>query len=211
MQVKKRDGRIVEFKIETVANCIFEAAKSLGGKDSSTSFELALEVYDRLKDLDKEIHNVEDIQDIVETVLIDNGRAKTAKAYILYRNKRTRIRDGRSELMDCVEDILKETSRENANIGTGPMAKMLQIAGEASRKYYLSRLIPEEISSAHREGYMHIHDLDFYGKTLTCLQIPLKKILTRGFNNGHGWIRTPKRTNSATALAAIILQSCQNN
>jgi len=211
MQVRKRDGRIVDFSIETVASCIFKAAKSLGGNDNSTSFKLALEVYNRLENLGKDIHNVEDIQDVVETVLINNGRAKTSKAYILYRNKRTRIREGQSELMDCVEDILKETSRENANIGTGPMAKMLQIASEASRKYYLSRLIPEEISNAHIDGSIHIHDLDFYGKTLTCLQIPLKEILTKGFDNGHGWIRPPKRTSSATALAAIVLQSAQNN
>jgi ribonucleoside-triphosphate reductase len=88
---------------------------------------------------------------------------------------------------------------------------MLQIASAASKKYYLTRLIPEEMSHAHLRGDIHIHDLDFYGKTLTCLQIPLNKLLTEGFNTGHGYIRPPKRPISATSLAAIILQSSQND
>jgi ribonucleoside-triphosphate reductase len=88
---------------------------------------------------------------------------------------------------------------------------MLQIASAASKKYYLYRLIPEEFSQAHIEGDIHIHDLDFYGKTLTCVQIPLGRLLTEGFNTGHGYIRPPKRISSAAALAAIILQSSQND
>jgi ribonucleoside-triphosphate reductase len=113
--------------------------------------------------------------------------------------------------MDAVAEILEETSRENANISNSPSAKMLQIASSASRKYYLTRLIPEEMSSAHLRGDVHIHDLDFYGKTLTCLQIPLNRLLTEGFNTGHGYIRPPKRLSTASALATIILQSSQND
>jgi ribonucleoside-triphosphate reductase len=88
---------------------------------------------------------------------------------------------------------------------------MLQIASAASKQYYLGRMIPEQFSEAHRDGDIHIHDLDFYGKTLTCVQIPLGELLQNGFNNGHGFIRTPKRPASAAALAAIILQSSQND
>ena len=73
------------------------------------------------------------------------------------------------------------------------------------QRYYLYRLLPEEFSQAHQEGDLHIHDLDFYGKTLTCIQIPLGKLLQEGFDNGHGYIRPPKRPASAAALAAIIL------
>ncbi|TLM99879.1 hypothetical protein FDZ73_20900, partial [bacterium] len=158
-----------------------------------------------------QLFSVEDVQDVVEKVLIEKGHAKTAKAYILYRAHRNRIREAKGELMDAVEEILVETNRENANISNSPSAKMLQIASAASKKYYLSRLIPEELALAHTQGDMHIHDLDFYGKTLTCLQIPLGRLLKEGFNNGHGYIRPPKRPASATALAAIILQSCQND
>lgn len=143
--------------------------------------------------------------------MIENGHAKTAKAYILYRAHRTRIREARSELMDAVQEILRETNRENANISNSPSAKMLQIASAASKNFYLSRMIPEEQAQAHINGDIHIHDLDFYGKTLTCVQIPLGRLLREGFNNGHGYIRPPKRPTSATALAAIILQSSQND
>ena len=102
--------------------------------------------------------------------MIETGHARTAKAYILYRDRRTRLREARSELMEVVEEILVETSRENANVSNSPSAKMLQIASAASKKYYLNRLIPEEYAQAHIEGDIHIHDLEFYGKTLTCVR-----------------------------------------
>lgn len=157
------------------------------------------------------VFSVEEVQDVVEKVLITSGHVKIAKAYILYRARRIRIRDGKSELMDVVESILVETTRENANIGNSPSAKLFQIASAASKQYYLSRLIPEEMAQAHIEGDMHIHDLDFYGKTLTCFQIPLGRLLKKGFDNGHGFIRPPKRPASAAAIASIILQSSQND
>lgn len=210
--IQKRDGRIVAFNIEKISNAIFRAAQAVGGDDAEKARELAEAVVIYLK-VEKQISlpAVEDVQDAVEKILIENGHARTAKAYILYRDRRTRIREGKSELMDTVADILVETNRENANVGNSPSAKMLQIASAASRHYYLSRLIPEDMSQAHRNGDIHIHDLDFYAKTLTCLQIPLRKLLHNGFNTGHGFIRPPKRAMSAAALAAIILQSSQND
>lgn len=211
-QIQKRDGRIVNFDATKITEAIFAAAKAVGGDNIERAKALTLKVLDSLQEqFGYSLFSVEDVQDVVEKVLIENGHARTAKAYILYRDKRNRIREGRSELMDAVEEILVETSRENANVGNSPSAKMLQIASAASKQYYLSRLIPEEFSQAHREGDIHIHDLDFYGKTLTCIQIPLGELLQNGFNNGHGYIRTPKRPASAAALAAIILQSSQND
>jgi anaerobic ribonucleoside-triphosphate reductase len=210
--IRKRDGRIMAFDSEKIAAAIFKAAKAVGGEDHQLAKELAEVVMQYLlKKLGPAIPSVEDVQDAVEKVLIETGHAKTAKAYILYRDRRTKLRDAKSDLMDVVQDILVETSRENANISNSPSAKMLQIASAASRQYYLSRLIPEEMAQAHLSGDYHIHDLDFYGKTLTCVQIPLYKLLKNGFNNGHGFIRPPKRPASATALAAIILQSSQND
>lgn len=211
-RIKKRDGREVEFDEQKITEAIFKAAKSVGGADKQLAMELTLEVLKVLrKEHEDKICSVEDVQDTVEKILIETGHAKTAKAYILYRDKRTRMRDAQSDLMDAVADILVETSRENANISNSPSAKMLQIASAASRAYYLNRLIPEKIALAHIEGDIHIHDLDFYGKTLNCVQIPLGKLLRQGFHNGHGYIRPPKRPSSATALAAIILQSSQND
>ena len=211
-KIIKRDGRETSFDERNITDAIFKAAQAVGGADREIAMELTLEV---LKELKKkyagEVFSVEDVQDVVEKVLIETGHAKTAKAYILYRAKRTRMRDAQSELMDAVADILVETSKENANVSNSPSAKMLQIASAASKAYYLNRLIPEKFSNAHISGDIHIHDLDFYGKTLTCVHIPLGKLLNSGFDNGHGYIRTPKRPASATALAAIILQSSQND
>ncbi|MGB9847484.1 MAG: anaerobic ribonucleoside-triphosphate reductase, partial [Desulfotomaculales bacterium] len=90
-------------------------------------------------------------------------------------------------------------------------AKMLQIASAASKRYYLTRLLDDNFSAAHSRGDIHIHDLDFYATTLNCLQLPLDRLLSEGFNTGHGYIRPPRRPTSATALAAIILQSSQND
>ncbi|TYO95890.1 anaerobic ribonucleoside-triphosphate reductase [Desulfallas thermosapovorans] len=210
--IRKRDGREVPFDDAKITDAIFKAARAVGGEDRQTAMELTIDVLKMLKKkYNGTTFGVEDVQDVVEKVLIEAGHARTAKAYILYRDKRTRIRDAKSDLMDVVEEILEETSKENANISNSPSAKMLQIASAASKKYYLTRLIPEEFSQAHQRGDIHIHDLDFYGKTLTCVQIPLGRLLAEGFDNGHGYIRPPKRPNSATALAAIILQSSQND
>ena len=211
-KILKRDGREVPFDETKITDAIFKAARAVGGEDRQTAMELTIEVLKLLKKkYNGQVFGVEDVQDIVEKVLIEAGYARTAKAYILYRDKRTRMREAKGELMDAVAEILEETSRENANIGNSPSAKMLQIASTASRQYYLSRLLPEEMSLAHSKGDIHIHDLDFYGKTLNCIQIPLDRLLQEGFNTGHGYIRPPKRPTSATALAAIILQSSQND
>lgn len=210
--IRKRDGRLAEFTESKITDAIFKAAQAVGGEDRTLAMELTLEVMRFLRDeFTDRIFSVEDVQDAVEKVLIERGHARTAKAYILYRAHRTRIREAKSELMDAVEEILVETNRENANISNSPSAKMLQIASAASKRYYLSRMIPPEQAQAHTTGEIHIHDLDFYGKTLTCVQIPLGRLLREGFNNGHGYIRPPKRPASATAQAAIILQSSQND
>lgn len=212
-QIKKRDGRIVNFSKDKIARAIFLAAREVGGSD----FEMAEQVADKVLNYmatvvkEDEIPTVEFVQDCVEKVLIEDGHARTAKAYILYRAKRTRYREAKTELMDVVKEILVETSRENANIGNSPSAKMLQIASAASKQYYLTNVIPEHIAKAHVNCDIHIHDLDFYGKTLNCLQIDLTNLLQNGFNTGYGYIRPPKRISSATAQAAIILQSNQND
>lgn len=212
-EIRKRDGRIVPFDAEKITDAIFKAAKAVGGENRKIAENLTNQVVKELVKLGYNgvIPTVEEVQDVVEKVLIENGHARTAKAYILYRDRRTRIRDGKSDLMDTVREILKETSRENANVSNSPSAKMLQIASAASKSYYLTNLLPEEFSQAHRSGLIHIHDLDYYGKTLNCLQIDLYKLLKNGFNTGYGYIRPPKRIASAAAQTAIILQSNQND
>ncbi len=212
-EIRKRDGRVVPYDGEKITEAIYMAARAVGGRDRSLAENLTLQVEEYLlkQGFNGVVPAVEDVQDAVEKVLIENGHARTAKAFILYRARRTRIREGKSELMDAVKDILVETSRENANISNSPSAKMLQIAMAASKKYYLTNLLPDEYAQAHLRGDFHIHDLDYYGKTLNCLQIDLTRLLLEGFNTGYGFIRPPKRVSSAAAQAAIILQSNQND
>lgn len=211
-KIRKRDGRLVDFNENKITDAIFKAAQAVGGGDRKLALSLTIDVLDYLQQqFPNNNIGVEEIQDAVEKILIEKGHAKTAKAYIIYRAKRTSIRDAKSDLMDAVADILIETNRDNANISNSPSAKMLQIASAASKDYYLHRLIPQNIAQAHISGDIHIHDLDFYAKTFNCLNIPLGRLLSTGFNNGHGFIRPPKRPSSATALAAIILQSSQND
>jgi anaerobic ribonucleoside-triphosphate reductase len=210
--IQKRDGRIVRFDKEKITNAVYKAQLAVGQDNRNQAKAVTDRVLEYLRaETMGATPTVEGVQDLVERVLIEAGHAKVAKAYILYRDKRTRIREAKAELMDIVADILVETSRENANVSNSPSAKMLQIASAASRHYYLHRLIPEDIAYSHIDGDIHIHDLEFYGKTLTCVQIPLYDLLSQGFSTGHGFIRPPKRPGSATALAAIILQSSQND
>ncbi len=212
-EIRKRDGRVVSFDVAKITDAIFKAAKAVGGSNRGIAENLTAQVIKTLQGQIPKgvIPSVEEVQDAVEVALIENGHARTAKAYILYRDRRTRIRDAKSDLMDVVKEILVETSRENANVSNSPSAKMLQIAGAASRMYYLSNLLPEEYARAHEDGALHIHDLDYYSKTLNCLQIDLGRLLQEGFNTGYGYIRRPKRIASAAAQAAIILQSNQND
>jgi anaerobic ribonucleoside-triphosphate reductase len=210
--IRKRDGRLVRFEKLKIRNAILKALSATGQGDAKLADALTEKVIDSLKlDFKGTVPQVEDIQDEVERVLISEGLADTAKAYILYRAMRSHIREGKSALMDTVEDILKEQPEPEPYQINSPSAKMLKIAQAASRSFYLARLIPNQYSEAHKKGEIYIHDLDYYGKTIDSFHIPLKDLLQNGFYAGYGYIRPPKRLSSATAIAAIILQSCQND
>lgn len=112
----------------------------------------------------------------------------------------------RSDAKDC------NLKRENGNInGDTPMGAMLQQGANTAKEYYLETMIDPEIANLHRKGWIHIHDLDFYGWTTTCTQIELRKLFKGGFNTGHGHLREPKSIGSYAALAAIAIQSNQND
>ena len=112
----------------------------------------------------------------------------------------------RTDAKDC------NLKRENGNInGDTPMGAMLQQGANTAKEYYLETMIDPEIARLHRRGWIHIHDLDFYGWTTTCTQIELRKLFKGGFNTGHGHLREPKSIGSYAALAAIAIQSNQND
>lgn len=209
----KRDGSEAPFEPGKIEAAIWKAVQACGGTDRKECRRLASLVTQELcfqYAQTGEYPTVEGTQDWVEKILIHQGHATVAKAYILYREKRNQIRLGKTSLMKSIGEIIKESKRDNANVGQNASAKMLQVAGAASKERFLMDM-PQEFAQAHRIGDIHIHDLDFFGSTINCLQIPLAKLLQKGFNNGHGYIRPPKRPASAGALAAIILQSSQND
>ncbi len=217
-RIRKRDGRTVTFNIEKIANAIFKAAQAVGGTDYDEALLLAGKVGDELMANDLETPTVEQIQDIVEKVLIEEGHAATAKAYILYRSNRTRAREMNTRLMKVYEDLTfkaakdSDIKRENANIdGDTAMGTMLKYGSVGAKEFYEMYVLDPKHAKAHAEGDIHIHDLDFYTLTTTCTQIDLKNLFDRGFSTGHGHLRTPNDISSYAALACIAIQSNQND
>ena len=227
--VEKRDGKVVPFNRVNISVAVTKAVKAshqsfdptkdptYNAKNDDVVDAVVDEVDTFLNHEPGRIH-VERIQDLVERVLIKKGYADTAKEYILYRKKRDEIRNTRNKAAECMEEILGKDSedsnlkRDNANVnGDTAMGTMLQIGANVSKEYYLDNRINRTAATAHRDGHIHIHDLDFYDLTVTCCQIDAKKILEGGFNTGHGYLREPATILSAAALAAIAIQSDQND
>ena len=217
--IKKRDGREAPFNIEKIARAIYRAAEAVGGNDYSESMELADKVCQQLSEsIIGRNPSVEEVQDMVERVLIENGHAKTAKAYILYRAERTRAREMNTTLMKIYEDLTFKSAgeydlkRENANIdGDTAMGTMLKYGSEGAKQFNELYVLDPVHSNAHINGDIHIHDLDFLTLTTTCCQIDLLKLFHGGFSTGHGFLREPNDIASYAALACIAIQSNQND
>ena len=218
-KLRKRDGREAPFNIEKIANAIFKAASATGGKDYATAMDLAEKVVEMLEaKLGKTAPGVEDIQDAVEKVLIEYGHARTAKEFILYRAERTRVREMNTRLMKVFEDLTfkdakeNDLKRENANIdGDTAMGTMLKYGSEGAKQFNEMFVLNPAHSKAHRQGDIHIHDMDFLTLTTTCCQIDIASLFKKGFSTGHGFLREPNDINSYSSLACIAIQSNQND
>jgi ribonucleoside-triphosphate reductase (formate) len=218
-QIVKRDGRTVDFDLGKISSAIYKAAEALGGKDDEVALYLARQVELYLaQTCQNDSPTVEEIQDAVEKILIENGHARTAKEFILYRAERTRVRDMNTRLMKIYEDLTfkdaseNDTKRENANIdGDTAMGTMLKYGSEGAKQFYEMFVLKPEHGKAHREGDIHIHDLDFLTLTTTCCQIEIEKLFKNGFSTGHGFLREPNDIQSYAALACIAIQSNQND
>ncbi|QNL43328.1 anaerobic ribonucleoside triphosphate reductase [Oscillibacter hominis] len=218
-KIRKRDGRMAEFDQEKIARAIgkaFDATYKPGQTEAAR--QLAAEVASILEVEGIDEPEVEHIQDLVERVLMDNGYIQTAKAYILYRNERSRAREMNTRLMKIYEDITyadaidSDIKRENANIdGDTAMGSMLKYGSEGAKQFYQMFVMKPEHAKAHREGDIHIHDLDFYTLTTTCTQIDIRRLFAGGFCTGSGTLREPNDISSYAALACIAIQSNQND
>lgn len=223
--VKKRDGRIIPFNEDRITRAIFLAASEVAKReDSAPNYQLAEQLTQEvIKLLNSKYSNampsVEDVQNAVVKVLIETGHAKTSEEYIIYRNERNRVRNSKTRLMKAIEEITFEDAdnadikRENANInGNTAMGTMLQYGSTVSKEFCKTHLLKPEHSLSHDSGEIHIHDMDFLNMgTLTCCQIDVKKLFEGGFSTGHGFLREPNDIISYGALAAIAIQSNQND
>ncbi|MDF2838797.1 MAG: Ribonucleotide reductase of class (anaerobic), large subunit [Evtepia sp.] len=218
-EIRKRDGRLVFFDESKIADAI-EKAFTVTYKPGygETAQKLVGEVVSILELEGEETPDVEHIQDLVERVLMDSGYIQTAKAYILYRSERSRAREMNTRLMKIYEDITfssaaeSDIKRENANIdGDTAMGSMLKFGSEGAKQFYDMFVLNPDHAKAHREGDIHIHDLDFLTLTTTCCQIDIKKLFQGGFSTGHGTLREPNDIASYAALGCIAVQSNQND
>ena len=217
--IKKRDGRTLPFDKDKIAEAIckaFDATYKPGSDEISA--KLADEVCSILEVEGILEPDVEHVQDVVERVLMDNGYVQTAKAYILYRSERNRIREMNTRLMQKYEEITfssaseSDIKRENANInGDTAMGMMLKYGQEGAKQFYDMFVLNPKHAQAHKDGDIHIHDLDFLTLTTTCTQIDIIKLFSGGFSTGHGTLREPNDIASYAALACIAIQSNQND
>lgn len=221
MQVQKRDNRLVDFNSSKIKTAIQECCKRI----QKDYHEETLKVKEHLTEIvgnvclhlpKNDIVKVEEIQDTVEQEL-SKISPQVAKEYIIYRYQRNVARDSKSALTQIYMNLTSKKSsdmdlkRENANINSDTaMGMMLKFGAEASKEFCLNHLIKPKYARMHRNGDIHIHDLDFYPMTFNCSFIPLGKLLKRGFSTGHGHIGEPQTIMCASSLACIILQANQN-
>ena len=202
-----------------IASAILKAMEAAQEGDASQAAAVANAVEAALEErCGAQPPQIEQIQDEVESQLMQMGFDNAAKKYILYRASRTRVREMNTRLMKVFDELThadataSDMKRSNANIdGDTPMGTMLQYGSEAAKDYYDKYLLTPEQSRAHREGWIHIHDFDFYALTTTCCQIDLLKLFKGGFSTGHGFLREPNDIQSYSALACIAIQSNQND
>ncbi len=215
----KRDGRVVLYEQNKIASAILRALEVSGDGNAADAARVANAVQNELeRRFPSQSPNIETIQDTVERQLMNHGFNAAAKAYILYRANRTRAREANTSLMKTIDEItnidarVSDMKRDNANIdGNTAMGSMLQIGSAGAKAYNEIYLLRPEHAKAYREGDIHIHDFDFYSLTTTCCQSDILKLFHGGFSTGHGYLREPNSIQSYAALAAIAIQSNQND
>ena len=209
-KIKKRDGRIVDFEPNKITEAIWKAAQAVGGKDKELSKKLSAQVVEILEKKYDGINReptVEEIQDIVEKVLIENGHAKTAKAYILYRQQHKELRELRRMVGDLsvVDKYLDEKDwrvRENSNMTYSLQGLNFHISSKIISNYWLNKIYPPEIRQAYNSGDFHIHDLGIFGAY--CVGWDLQDLLLSGFKGVSGKIETKPAKHLRVALGQII-------
>jgi len=207
--VRKRDGKLEPFDQNRITNAIWKAAKAVGGKDKELAKRLSDEV---VRELEKRfgedgVPTVEEIQDMVEKVLIENGHARTAKAYILYRKQHQDIRElavllSSAELVDQYLELEDWRVRENSNMSYSLQGLNNHLSSTVIAKYWVTRIYPPNIGDAHYSGDFHIHDLGVLGPY--CVGWDLSDLLMMGFGGVPGKIESKPPRHFRTALGQVV-------
>ena len=232
LKVVKRNGKKVDFDGTKIALAIKKGFDSIVNDDELvyTSKDVTKVYQTVIKKIEKDYKNeekikIEDIQDMIEDALVKCGYDDVYKSFSEYRDRRTQSRLVFAEekkmhkFLKSLEGLgLKsaaeeDAKRENANIdGNSAMGTMLQYGSTVSKEFAKSYLMKKKFADAHDNGDIHIHDMDFLAMgTTTCTQIDLNKLFKNGFSTGHGYLREPQDIMSYSALAAIAIQSNQND
>ena len=224
--VVKRSGQRVDFNDAKIALAVKKGFDSVyeeyDEKDVNKVKEKVIDFIEK-EYKDRKTIGVEDIQDIIENQLQSLKFSEVYESFKGYRERRAASREAfvvkqQHKFVKAIESLGLKTAkeenakRENANVdGDGPMGTMLHFGSTISREFAKAYLMDNKYARAHDEGYIHIHDLDFWAMgTTTCTQIDINKLFKDGFSTGHGFLRTPNSIISYTALAAIAIQANQN-
>lgn len=209
MTVEKRDGRNAIFDKEKIKNAVLKAFIEVDGIETTYAKDKARDIANYVESLNKDM-SVEEIQDVVESKLMASNRKDVAKAYVIYRNDRTRIREKNSELIkNITERIMAENvENQNANVDEKSFGgRMGAVNSEVMKKYALDYCMSEMAKNNHLNNEVYIHDLDHYPVgDHNCLSIPFDKLLSDGFNTRQTDVRPAQSVSTAFQLLAVIFQ-----
>ncbi|MBN1776581.1 MAG: anaerobic ribonucleoside triphosphate reductase [Clostridiales bacterium] len=211
VSITKRDGRVVPFdpqKIEQAIEKSFMASGSRKGLETARRLAEFVVAAVENDEAIPSVPTVEQVQDAVERILIEQGFVRSAKAYILYRAERSRVREMNTRLMKIFEDICFHGTRDSGGTAADTLRRF---GSESARQFYEMFVIDPEYTAAHRGGDIHIHALDHYALTAESAQIDLLKLFDGGFAAGYGKLREPQDILSYTALCRIAIQANQND
>jgi len=210
-KVIKRDGRTVDFNFNKIEDAI---RKAMSASEKGVDAILAATIADHIAKEGAAFMKVEDIQDAVEVELMKSERKEVARIYISYRNARNVARKAKTkEIFDSIIGVKNnDITRENANMNADtPAGMMMKFASESTKPFVDDYLLSPEVREAVKNGYIHIHDKDYYPtKSLTCVQHPLNTILQHGLKAAHAESRPAKRIETASVQACISLETAQN-
>lgn len=209
MTVQKRDGRKVQFDKEKIKIAVLKAFIDVDGKETSYAKEKSRDIANYIESLNKGM-TVEEIQDLVEEKLMASNRKDVARTYIIYRNKRTAVRESNTQLMKDISEKLNANNVQNQNANVDEKSFGGRV-GEASdavlKKYALDNCMSEMARNNHLNNEIYIHDLNSYAVGChNCLSIPFDKLLAEGFNTRQTDVRPAQSVGTAFQLVAVIFQ-----